>query len=518
MALLVSLDAKSKTPLYRQIFQQIKEMIEKNVLPPGTCLPSSRKFAQKLGVNRTTVYNAYQELWGQGYIDSFPGSAFVVRAKVNVVSKSDKLSQSIIAWPSRVSLPSDMVHKALQKLWKPAALNGGDRISFAALDMDAALFPVDNFRRCLNQVMLTHGNDILKYGTCAGFQLLREYIAKRLQLHGITASVEEVLITNGSQHAIDLILRVLTTPGSKIAIEMPTYALIWPLLKYYQVKVVGIPMKEDGMDIDSLRKALEQEKIAFVYTIPNFHNPTGITTTQAHREALLSLCEQYRVPLVEDGFEEEMKYFGKVPLPIKSMDKNGIVIYLGTFSKVLFPGARIGWIVADSQFIECLLAIKRFSELSSSMLIQATVYEFCRQGYYDLHVRHMHKIFRRRMQAALDSLSTYLPKDKAFWFVPTGGYLFWVKLAEPALPKKEFYRILSEHRVEVSPGDLYFPQYWENGDNLPASRADNSIYFRISISMLTEEQITEGMRRLGTAIACAYAQAGQKGDKAYAQM
>jgi DNA-binding transcriptional MocR family regulator len=344
--------------------------------------------------------------------------------------------------------------------------------------------PGSGQRWCLNQVLVNDGAEILRYGEYAGYKALREYIAHRLQIHGISISAGEVLITNGAQQAIDLVLNLLTVPGARVAIEIPTYANVIPLLQYHQNEIVEIPMGEEGLDLNHLKEVLQKNPPAFVYTIPNFHNPTGITTSQVHREALISLCEKYRVPVVEDGFEEEMKYFGKVVLPIKSMDKNQVVIYLGTFSKVLFPGIRIGWVAAEKECIRRLTAIKRFSDLSTSTVVQAAVAAFCKQGYYDLHVKRMHRIFRKRMQIALNALKENLPENVS-WTKPDGGYTIWVKLARSYTSETAFKNLLVKHGVLVSPGEYYFH------GSTPHK------YFRLSIASLNEEEIQEGIIRLG---------------------
>ena len=247
-------------------------------------------------------------------------------------------------------------------------------------------------------------------------------------------------------------------------------------------------MASRGMNLGILGRKLTTNKPAFLYTIPNFQNPTGITTDQAHREQLLSICEKYNVPLVEDGFEEEMKYFGKVPMPIKSMDKNNVVIYLGTFSKVLFPGVRIGWIAADKECIQRLTAIKRFCDLTSSNVLQAAMYEFCIQGYYDYHIKKMHRIYRKRMQTALKAMKQFLPLDKVSWNEPAGGYLIWVEMKNKLGINDDLNDLLQHFGIIVSPGKYYFDK-----------SADNK-YFRISIAMLNEDEIEEGIIRLGKAL------------------
>jgi DNA-binding transcriptional MocR family regulator len=270
-------------------------------------------------------------------------------------------------------------------------------------------------------------------------------------------------------------------------VESPTYGTFIPLLKYYQIETVEIPLRIGGMDLKQLREVLQKDKPAFVYTIPNFQNPTGLTSSQAHREMLLKLCEEYRIPLVEDGFEEEMKYCGNVALPIKSMDKHNVVIYVGTFSKVLFPGMRIGWIAAERECVERLTALKRFSDLSSSVLVQAVVETFCRGGHYDRHLRKMHRLYRKRMRVALDSMKLHLPEN-ATWTEPEGGYTIWGSLGKSYVSEKTFKETLLKHRVMVSPGHYYF------------SQSHPRKHFRLSIATLNEKEIREGIKRLGKAL------------------
>ena len=247
-------------------------------------------------------------------------------------------------------------------------------------------------------------------------------------------------------------------------------------------------MTEEGIDINSLRKAFKQHPISFLYTIPNFQNPTGITSTQSNREALLSLCEAHGIPVIEDGFEEEMKYYGKVPPPIKSMDKKNICIYLGTFSKVLFPGIRIGWVAAERECIQRILAIKRFSDLTSSFVLQAAINEFCQLGYYDLHIKRMHRIFRKRMLAATQAMRFHLSGLGISWNEPSGGYLIWIKIQHPSASEDDMLDIFEKKGVMASPGKYYFLQ----------SPRDHC--FRLSISTLNEQEIEEGIRRLALAI------------------
>lgn len=488
--ILLSLKPESTIPLFRQIVTQIRELIENDVVRPGSKLPSTRDMAEKLGVNRSTIYKAYEELWALGYIESRPGSYSIVRRRAGLASVNGNEIKCIIPWGKTSNEGARRIHEVFVKLKavNPERMKLKEVINLSPLLMDKRLFPAEDFRKSMNRILKEKGDEVLDYGDAQGYGPLREYIANRLSTHSINSTPDEILITNGSQQAIDLVLRMLTVPGSTVIMEEPTYSLIIPLLKLNQINAEGIPMDETGMDLNYLDKYLKKNKAAMVYTIPNFHNPTGITTSQAHREKLLSICEKYKLPLVEDGFEEEMKYFGKVVLPIKSMDKNKCVLYLGSFSKVLFPGARIGWIAAGKECIERLLAIKRFTDLSSNAISQAALYDFCINGHYDIHIKRMHRLFSKRMRVTLKTLKKYMPENKVMWTEPSGGYLIWLKLNNIKRNTDEVNKILLKHGVIVSPGKYFY------------LKRNNDIYFRISISTLNEKEIETGIKRLGEAI------------------
>jgi len=487
--LLLKIDRRGKPPIASQIFTQIQTLIQNDSLKTGAALPSTRELAQKLGVNRSTVSEAYQELWTRGHTESRPGSYTRVRKRPKLSTHSGTNRNGLIDWERKATEPSKLLLKDYEESLPGSGIHSLKHlINLNRFDLDCRLFPLDKFRKCLNKVLDEKNAHLLQYGNIQGYRRLREFVAERSRIHGIAIGPEQIMITNGAQQALDLIFRLLTVPGKIVAIESPTYLNFIPLMRYYRVRALEIPMKTDGLDLAHLKRALKKTQLAFLYTMPNFQNPTGITTSQDHREKLLSICEMHQIPIVEDGFEEEMKYFGKVALSIKSMDENKIVIYIGTFSKVLFPGIRVGWIAAEEECIKRLRAIKRFEDLSPNNVLQAAVYEFCAQGHYDLHIRRMHRIFRKRMQAALTALDKDVPKENIKWTVPNGGYLIWVELAVPPENEEFFRGILRKHGLYVAPGNNFF------------YRKGSRLCFRISISMLDEKEIDAAILGLGRAV------------------
>ncbi len=491
--LLVRLDEKSKEPVFRQIMDGIRGRISEGGLVPGDALPSTRALAEALGIHRSTVATAYQELWSLGFLDLRPGAVPRVRSRVAVAPERRGGDPSLIDWES-LATPFSSEARNFHERFRLEVLSRQDEsvVNFRRLEVDKRLFPLDNFRTCLNRVLREQSGVLLGYGDAAGYAPLRATIASRLRMHGIRVTEREILLTNGSQHAIGLVLQMLSRPGASIAIEAPTYGEFLPLIGMHGLRPVEIPFRSDGMDLDVLERVLADERPTLVYTMPNFQNPTGVTTSQAHRERLLELCSRHRVPLLEDGFEEEMKYFGKVSLPIKSMDTNGVVIYSGTFSKVLFPGVRIGWVAAPAEVVERLSALLRFGELSTGAILQAALNDFCERGYYDRHISHMHRVFRKRMQTMLRSLRKHISPEWATWTEPAGGYLVWMTLARARASREEIEEAFRASGVAVVPGRYFF------GSERP------TVNIRLSIATLDERQIEEGIRRIAKAFAGIY--------------
>ncbi len=485
--LLLRLDPANRVPQYRQIVDQIRQKIEDRTLRPGDLLPSTRGLANQLGIHRSTVAAAFHELWALGMIDLRPGARPRVRRRPQIAIVARRKSKGMLDWQAIASAASSEVQRIDEAFQEEAAAGTESWIDFSRINIDARLFPVERFRASLNRVMRERGAELLGYGDRAGFAPLRAHLAGRLRSHGIAADADEILITNGSQQAIDLVLRMIAGPERTIAVESPTYDHLLPLARLLGLEVLEVPTAETGMDLGLLADVIRRRRPSLVYTMPNFHNPTGVTTSQAHREELLALCESNGVPLLEDGFEEEMKYFGPVVLPLKSMDRHHVVIYCGTLSKVLFPGLRIGWVVADRECIDRLAAIRRFSEIAPGLLLQAAMLEFYEAGHYDRHVSRMHRVFRRRMQVARDALRSEVAPDVAEWTEPSGGFLIWLTL-KGAIRRRELEAALTARGVKVAFGDRFF------------ASGQAGQHVRISIASLDDEQIIDGVRRIAAAL------------------
>lgn len=484
--ILLNIDPKRKEPLFKQIFNQLKKMIEEEVLIPGDRLPSTRILAKQNGLNRTTVYKAYEELWAQGYIESKSGSYSTVRERKRAISPNDPRISPNFKWENKISLnvkqlvePDESIKNQLLK---------DEIINFTPLSPDPAIIPNEEFRKCINETLKENNLSLLLYGDSFGYKPLREFLAHHMLLHSINCSVSDVVITNGAQNAIELILKLLVEPNSEVIIEKPTYSAIIPLLNYYRAKILEVPVNEEGMDLEALEQILKKHQPKMVYTMPNFQNPTGITTSQAHRERLLELCENYEVPIIEDGFVEEMKYFGKNILPIKSMDKSGLVFYVGTFSKVLFPGLRLGWIVSNSFCTERFAEIKKASEISGNTIDQAALELFCSKGLYEIQLKRIHKVYRKRMNIALKTLREHIQNPNVHYTKPIGGYTIWFEVGQSIISEPDLIQLMYDNDISVTPGRLSF--YSSSGKT----------HFRISIAHRNEDEIEQGIKQIASVL------------------
>jgi DNA-binding transcriptional MocR family regulator len=487
VSLLFTVDARDPVPLWTQIVRRVAGLVEDGTLTDGERLPSSRELAARLGVNRSTVCRAYEELWAGGYLESRQGSYSRIRTRTRALAPAAG-ERPAVDW-ARASSPG--ARKAIRPfLDRPNEIRApSSALDLASLTADPDLCPATDLRRAVRYALKGTPNALLDYGDPAGFRPLRETLARRMRAHGIAVDAGEVLLTQGAQQALDLVLDLLVQPGGEVAIEVPTYGLMLSLLALHGATPVGVPMTPRGLDLDALGRRFARRRPALLYTVPNFQNPTGITSSQAHREQLIALCERYRVPILEDGFEEDMKYFGRAVLPIKSMDARGLVLYVGTFSKVVFPGLRVGWIAAGRDCVRRLTALNRVTSLSGNTVAQAAMDRFCHAGRYDAYLRRLHATYRRRMVALLKGLATRLPDGAATWTEPAGGCTLWLTVPR-ARPDDEarLVALCLESGVTVTPGRLFFPS---------AARA---LHLRLSIARIRSHQVDDACRRLGRAI------------------
>lgn len=360
-----------------------------------------------------------------------------------------------------------------------------DFISLAGGFPAPELFPVDAFREAAEAALGSDAATALQYGPTEGYMPLRSFLAERLSRSGIAASAEEVLITNGSQQGLDLAARLLVEPGSLVVVEDPSYVGGLAAFGNYQAGYLVVSMDDDGMQVDVLAELLQREgpKPKLIYALPNFQNPGGSTLSLTRRHQLLDLSYRHGIPILEDDPYGELRYEGE-PIPsLKSLDVEGSVIYLGTFSKILSPGVRLGWMVASREVIERLAAIKQGVDLNTNSLAQHVVYQVCRKGLLEGHVERAKPVYRERRDVMLRALAKQLPEGSS-WSRPEGGLFIWAQLP----PDIDTHAMLAEavrEKVAYVPGVAFHP------------RGDRTNTVRLNFSAVSVPMIREGVRRLG---------------------
>jgi 2-aminoadipate transaminase len=400
------------------------------------------------------------------------------------------------AWSDRYALrtrgiKSSAIRELLKITQRP------DVISFAGGLPAPEVFPLERFREACQKVLAERGPASLQYSATEGYEPLRETIARNLRRYGILAGVENVLITSGSQQALDLIGKLLINPGDRVLVEAPTYLGALQAFNVYGADYVSVPIDDDGLRTDLLEPSLRTGP-KFMYILPNFQNPAGTTLSEGRRHELVLLADRYGIPILEDDPYGQLRYEGEHLTPLVVLDREnlrrdngysiGNVLYLSTFSKTLAPGIRLGWIVAPPEVIAKLVQLKQGADLHTATFNQMVAYEVARDGFLDEHVKHIRQVYRERRDVMLAALDEYFP-PACRWTHPQGGLFLWVTLPEGTNIQMLFDAALQQH-VAFVPGDSFYA----------AGSPEGSRHMRLNFSNAPPEQIREGIRRLSLAV------------------
>jgi len=360
-------------------------------------------------------------------------------------------------------------------------------ISFAGGMPAPEAFPVRDFREACQWVLSQDAEHALQYGPTEGYPPLKDYLIEAMNKYELPAVRDNVLFTNGSQQALDLIGRCFINEGDKIVTERPTYLGAIQAWNVYDPKYVTVRMDDDGMRMDDLEQALVANPgIKFIYVLPNFHNPAGTTLSLERRYRLVELAVEHGAFILEDDPYGQLRFEGEDLIPICALHKEN-TIYLSTFSKTLSPGLRLGWIVAPERVIAKLIQAKQGMDLHTSSLVQYLAYDICERGLLRAHVRKIRELYRVRRDAMLQAMEEHFPPE-ATWTRPQGGLFLWVRLPD-CLDSAELLRIAIEGKVAFVPGQAFYP-----GDG------DGHCCMRLNFSYCPPETIKEGIKRLGMAI------------------
>ncbi|HTC34757.1 MAG TPA: PLP-dependent aminotransferase family protein [Bryobacteraceae bacterium] len=440
------MNPRDKTPLFRQLHDQMRELIESGRIAQGSRLPATRELAGQIGLNRTTVSAAYALLESEGLIRGHVGRGSFVSGGKGAGGTTGPSSFSR-------SRPSEL------------------------------LFPLEEFRKtCAEVIASPDAASILQLGSPSGYPPLRRYLLEQARAEGVARESDDILITSGCQQAFDLLQRTVD-PGSTVLIEDPVYLGVRSVFERAGARLIGVPVGRDGLDLEILERVIARERPRLLCVTPNFQNPTGATMPIEPRRRLLAITRAAGVMVIENDIYGPLAYEGD-PIPaIKRLDETGDTILLRSFSKVAFPGLRVGWVIAPRPLIEKLTETKQWSDLHTDQLSQAVLLRFAESGRLEEHRERMLIAGRERLQAALEACAAYLPSGAKFTR-PRGGMSLWIELpatldAAELLPRAE------REGVNYLPGKFFAvsrPQ--PNG-------------LRISFAGMTPEEIRSGLAILG---------------------
>jgi len=400
------------------------------------------------------------------------------------------------AWTARYArrtkgITSSQIRELLKITQRPGM------ISFAGGLPAPDVFPIQRFEEACHKVLTQQAASALQYGATEGYEPLRELIASNMARYGIKAKIENVLITSGSQQALDLIGKLFINAGDRVLVEAPTYLGALQAFNVYGAEYVSVPVDDNGLRTDLVERPLRSGP-KFMYILPNFQNPAGTTLSEGRRHQLVLLADRYGIPIVEDDPYGQLRYEGEHLSPLVVLDREnlrrdngysiGNVIYLSTFSKTLAPGLRLGWIVAPPEIIGKLAQLKQGADLHTSTFTQFVAYEVACDGFLDKHVKLIRQVYRERRDVMLQALREFFPPTVT-WTHPQGGLFLWVTLPE-GLDMQAIFKSAIEHDVAFVPGNSFYAN-----DSHEGSR-----HMRLNFSNAAPEQIREGIGRLATAV------------------
>lgn len=529
----LAIDEASSVPVYQQIAAQLRREIEDGERSPGERLPAIRALAAELGVHRDTVALAYESLSERGWVEARIGAGTYVRSTVTprtlraarAAAASAKATESGEAGmagetgqgraarmgdgaPARLDPtrrnaeepngPADRERELdlalapqVERLitlenTRPHFATGPDVVELHRLIPDPSFYPIDEFRQCLDAALRDEGPALFSYASPQGDPELRRAMAERFGRFGLRQTPEEHVLCHGASQGISLALRLFTQAGDQVAVEVPTYANVLSAFAGLGLTAAPVPMDPDGPDPDALDRLLAKPEVKAFYTIPSFHNPLGTTASLDRRQQILAIAERHGVPIIEDGFEMDLRFRGHDLPPLAALDEAGIVVLLFSFSKSLFPGVRVGSVAARGRALEGLVALKHATDLSDALPLQAGLARFVESGAYDRHLGRVRKVLRSR-HAALDAALAASMPEGTTWTSPDGGYQRWVELPGD-IDTRELLPEAARAGVLYSPGALFMPD------------ARRSSAMRLTVTSADEAAIHRGVAALAEVV------------------
>ena len=485
--LTVTLDRDAEEPIYRQLIRTIRMQIESGVLSAGARLPASRDLARQLNISRISVVNAYAELRAEGFLSAHAGrGTFVAKDNGKPVHEASKDISTVTENQS-----PDRSLRDMMRLGRKSSV-----ISFSMGSPPTEFFPVANLKDAINTVIDRDGAAALNYEVPEGYGPLRAAVRDYVSALGIQVNTSNVIITGGTQQALDLVIQALLSEGDTVVTENPTYIGMIDIARTRRVQVHGIATDDEGIRLDHLENYLIDTKPRLIYVMPSFQNPTAHVMPLHRRRQLLNLANDYNVPVLEDGVYHEFRFEGDAIPPLKALDETGIVIHASGYTKMLLPGIRIGYLITSPQHYQRLVRVKQAADISTSGLNQRVIHLMLQRGTLSGQLERNNRELLRRRDVALEAAEEYFPPG-THWNVPEGGLILWAELPHTGPTAAELYISAVQAGVSYAIGNVF---YTNGGGNYK---------MRLNYGAHSPEDIVEGFKRLGRAwreLACDYAE------------
>jgi len=437
--------AATSAPLYVRIAETLAHQMARGTLRPGDRVPSLRDLSRQQRVSISTALQAYLWLETRGYLEARPQSGFYVRTPFSSLIPEPQF-ETVQAHPTPVgpeAVLADVIH----------ALNNPDNVPFGAGTASPELYPNRRLNLILRRIVHRQPHHSARYDFPPGFEPLRRQIARRAIAAGCGFSPRDVIVTCGAQEGINLALRAVARPGDAIAVESPTYFGILQSAGSMGMKVIEIPTHpQDGMDLDELETVIRKHRVKACVSMSNCHNPLGYVLPDKYKKSLAGLTARWDVPLIEDEIYSDLTFDGARPRSVKSFDRKGNVLVVSSFSKILCPGYRLGWVVAG-RFRAEIERLKMLSSVATPSLPQMVVAEFLETGGYDRHLNKLRSTLRLQVEGVRQAISKYFPQGTRI-SKPAGGYMLWVELPGRLNAVKLYRAALAQH-ITIIPGTLF---------------------------------------------------------------
>lgn len=475
-----NLKLNDSEPIYIQIKNYISDMISKGLIPDNSKLPSTRELSQLLQVSRNSIVLTYEELKSEGLIYSLSGKGTFVNSK----NKSSNTTWSL-NWDCLENTYSKKANEL--DIIKSEIPWSSNLISFKSISPDGDLFDMEELKKSfLNRISL-EGHRLLNYGYAQGYKPLIDYLLEYMTNKGVDINNKDILITNGFTEGFDIIMSSFTQERDYIICENPTHNTAIKIMKSHNLNILGVDISENGLDFNMLENRLIEykNKIKFAYITPSYHNPTGIVMTPENRYRFYNLMKKYNIAIIEDGFNEELLYNSSHIFPLCSLDNmNNGVVYIGSFSKILFPGMRIGWIFADKKVIDKLGSVKRCRNIHVSFLDQGILFDYLSNGGFEKYIKKIRKFYGDKFNFAYECVKKYIQTE---YILGDGGLHIFIKLKN--IDTRKLLEKCYKKNVIFMPGDLFFTD------------GSGSDTLRLGFSRLSFEDIETGIKIIGKTIA-----------------